>query len=181
MAAISKATVFLRGKLYWAKVLGKPRPNYNRDGNEWTFEFEPDEDGIKELKKRKLGDRLKNKYDDRGPYIVLKKSELNRDGEPNQPIRIYDELDQDWEHDKLIGNGSRGDVKLDIRDYGAGKKSGIYPVAIRVTELVPYKSTEFGGFGGGSSEKSFGFVDREKEKEEFNKDFGLDDDLEDIL
>jgi hypothetical protein len=173
----------MSGTFYWAKIIGKPRPNYARDALEWTFEFEPDENGLKKLKELKLTDRLKDKYEDRGKFLTLKKSELNRDGEPNLPIRIYDaqespadpKQDKDWDPSKLIGNGSKGNVKLDIRDYGVGKKKGIYPVAVRVTELVEYQSSEFGGMdeneaAAGSSGKA-----SRKSDEEFKKDFGLDD------
>ena len=143
MPAVNKQTVFLSGKLYWAKVIGTPRPNYAGDAREWTFEFEPDEAGLKKLKELKLADRLKDKYEDRGKYITLKKSELSKDGNPNTPIRIYDKDNNDWEG-ALIGNGTSADVKLDVRDYGVGKKKGVYPVAIRVKELVEYRSSEFG-------------------------------------
>lgn len=145
MAAANKATVFMSGKVYWAKVLGEPRPNYNGDGREWAFEFEPDEDGAKLLKQHKLTDRLKDKYEDRGKFLVLRKKEFSADGSENQPIRIYDADDNAWDASKLLGNGTAVDVKLDIRDYGPGKKKGVYPVAIRVKDLIQYQSSEFGG------------------------------------
>lgn len=169
MPAVNKTTVFLSGKLYWAKVLGDPRPNYQGDAREWTFEFEPNEEGLKVLKQHKLTDRLKDKYDDRGRFIVLRKTELNKDGNPNPPIRIYDANNEDWDRSVLIGNESEADVKIDIRDYGLGKKKGVYPVAIRVTSLVPYQSSEFGAMDG---------TDRparaaSKAKSTFEEDFGL--------
>ena len=148
MPAVNKATVFMSGKLYWAKVLGEPRPNYGGDAREWTFEFEPDEEGLKVLKQHKLTDRLKDKYEDRGKFLVLRKTEFNKDGNPNPPIRVYDGDDNEWDRSKMIGNASAADVKLDIRDYGVGKKKGVYPVAIRITDLVPYQSSEFGGMDG---------------------------------
>lgn len=141
----STATVeYFTGKVYWAKILGNPRLNFNKDGKEWAFEFEPDEDGLAILKKHKLLDRLKDKQEDRPKYLVLRKKELNAKGEPNPPIRIVDAEGKDWDPNKLLGNGTVVDLKLDIRDYGVGKKKGIYPVAIRVQELVAYESSEFG-------------------------------------
>jgi hypothetical protein len=149
--ASSKAVVFMSGRLFWAKVTGAPVPNYGGDAREWTLEFEPDEKGLALLKQHKLTDRLKEKEDaknpDKGRFLVLRKPEFSRDGNPNQPIRIYDADDNEWDRAKLIGNGSAGDVKLDIRDYGVGKKKGVYPVAIRITDLVSYQSSEFGGMG----------------------------------
>jgi hypothetical protein len=148
--ATSKAVEFLSGRLFWAKVTGNPVPNYGGDAREWTFEFEPDEKGVAILKTHKLDDRLKEKEDaknpDKGRFLVLRKKEFSMDGKENPPIRIYDSEDNAW-GGALIGNGSAADVKIDIRDYGVGKKKGIYPVAIRVTDLVAYQSSEFGGMG----------------------------------
>lgn len=174
MPAVNKATIFMSGKLFWAKVLGEPRPNYGGDAREWTFEFEPNDEGVKLLKQHKLTDRLKDKHEDRGKYLVLRKSEFNKDGNPNPPIRVYDGEDNEWDRSRLIGNGSDADVKLDIRDYGVGKKKGVYPVAIRVTGLIQYQSSEFGG------------MDRDEgtpaRKDTFAKDFGIDEaDLNDEL
>lgn len=179
MPANNKATVFLSGKLYWAKVLGEPRPNYGGDAREWTFEFEPDEKGVAILEQHGLADRLKDKYEDRGKFLVLRKSEFNKDGNPNQPIRIYDDEDQEWDRTKLIGNGSEGDVKLDIRDYGVGKKKGVYPVAIRVTNLVVYQSAEFGGMDKAEQEAAGAPAPKARKaapKAKFDDD-NLDDDI----
>jgi hypothetical protein len=184
MAASSRAVVFMSGKLYWAKVLGKPVYNKFNDENEWSFEFEPDADGVKILKQHGLTDRLKPKEGPDRKVLLLRKKEFTKDGKPNEPIRIYDGNDEAWEQTKLIGNGSGADVKLDIRDYGVGKKKGIYPAAIRVKDHIAYQSSEFGGMDGegrqtGSSPKA------EAKTDTFKKDFGLDephaDELDDDL
>lgn len=185
MAAVNKTTVFLSGKLSWVKVLGDPSLNFNKDAREWTFEFEPNEKGLQVLIKNGLTDRIKGQgynigtkaqHKERTPFIQLKKTEFNKDGNPNPPIRVYSALgapqdpkqDEDWDRDTLIGNGSEADVKIDIRDYGVGKKKGMYPVAIRVTSHIPYEASEFGG------------MDREEapvKKDTFREDFGLDDEI----
>lgn len=136
-------TVFVSGKIYWAKILGKPVTNYDGDGKEWTYELEPDDTSF--LKEHKLLDRLKTKYDDRGPFLTLKKPEITSTGEKNEPIRVYDENNEPWDPTKLIGNGTQVDVKLRIVDWGKTKKKSIYTTAIRVTDLVPFVSNEFGG------------------------------------
>lgn len=184
MAATNRATIFISGKLSWAKVLGDPVPNYNKDAREWTFELEPDEKGLQVMIKQGLTDRIKGQgynigtkgqHKERTPFIQLKKTELNKEGKPNTPIRIYDEDDETWDSNTLIGNGSSADVKLDIRDYGIGKKKGIYPVAIRVTDLVEYQSSEFGGM---DKEEDEGFKPSKKSKKDtFKEDFGLDDEI----
>ena len=161
MAAVNKATVFVSGKLAWAKVVGDPVPNYNKDGREWTFELEPNEAGLQKFIQHGLTDRIKGRgynigtkgqHKDREPFLQFKKPEFRRDGEANLPIRLYDGDNVEWENGKLIGNGSTADVKLDIRDYGPGKNKGVYPIAIRVTDLVEYESSEFGGMDGGGEE-----------------------------
>jgi len=177
--ATSKSTVFMSGEVYWAKVLGNPRPNYNGDAREWSFEFEPDEHGIAKLKQHKLTDRLKDKYEDqgRGKFIVLRRTEFSKDGNPNTPIRIYDGEGNEWDKTKLLGNKTKVDVKLDIRDYGPGKKKGVYPVAIRVKELVPYQSSEFGGMDREATEEVEVTEKPPKRKDTFKQDFDLDDDV----
>lgn len=172
----AKTTLFLTGKIYWAKILGKPVPNYERTGNEWTFEFEPDAEGVKAVKALKLGDRLKTKYeaDGRGAFLTLRKKELSNDGSPNEPLRVYDGEDSPWPDNTLIGNGSVGDVKLDVRDYGVGKKAGIYPVALRVTELIKYESAEFGGMDKPDTKPK---TKAKSAAPDFKADFNLDDDI----
>ncbi len=146
--ANTRTTVFASGKIYWAKIVGEKAlvANYDGDAREWAYEFAPDD--VSFLKENGLMDRLKDKEDtknpDKGDYIILRKPEFTRDGDKNEPIRIYDENDEPWDN-RLIGNGSDVDIKLSIVDYGKGKKKGIYTTAIRVTGLVPYESNEFGG------------------------------------
>lgn len=139
--------VFASGKIYWAKIVGDRalHPTYDGDAREWSYEFVPDDTSF--LKEEGLLDRLKDvddaKNPDKGEFLKLKKPELDRNGDKNDPIRIYDENDEAWPDDKLIGNGSKVDVKLRIVDWGKGKRKSIYTSAIRVTDLVPYISNEF--------------------------------------
>lgn len=141
-----RTNVFVTGKVYWAKIFGEPRPNYDGDGREWTVEFVPDDTSF--LKEHKLLDRLKDKPDDKNPdkgdYLVLRKKELTRDGKENDPIRVYNEDNEPWDSNQLLGNGTGVDAKLTIVDYGRGKKKGVYIQAFRVRDHVPYVSNEFG-------------------------------------
>lgn len=158
--------VFASGTVYWAKIVGEKAlvSNYDGDGREWTLEFEPDDPSF--LKEHRLLDRLKdpmayaNRLEERGEdekaeaaraaaegrgdYLLLRKPEFTKTGDKNDPFRIYDEDNQPWD-DRLIGNGSRVDIKLNIVDWGAGKKKSIYCQAIRVRDLVSYESNEFSG------------------------------------
>ncbi len=150
--ATKRTTVFGTGKIYWPKIVGERalHDNYDGDGRQWAYELAPDDSSF--LKEHKLLDRLKDKADvknpDKGEFLYMKKPEFTRDGEKNEPIRIYTEDNEEWPEGKMIGNGTSVDYKLSIVDYGKGKKSGIYTQALRVTELVPYESNEFGAMDG---------------------------------
>lgn len=136
----TRKTIYLRGKAFWAKVLGPPVLNYSKDGKEWTIDFQPDANGVKSLKAEKLADRLRA---DKDNTITLRQKAERKDGEPNRSITVYDAGGKAWDEKRLIGNGSDVDVKLQIVDYGVGKKLGIYPQAIRVLNLVEYAPQEF--------------------------------------
>lgn len=177
-------TVYMHGTLYWAKIFGAPRTNYNEDGREWAFEFEPDEDGVADLRERGLYDRMKTKfkkdgsirrgYEDREPYLVLKRKELDYEGKPNEHIRVVDAANQPWNDKTLIGNKTEADVKIQIVDYGAGKKAGIYPIAIRVLELVPFVSNDFEPLA--SDDPRAQSAKEKYNANDFEKDFGLNED-----
>ena len=145
-----RVTVFVPGTVYWAKVIGAPRMNYEQTGREWTYDFVPDDTTF--LKEHRLLDRLKEAKDPiPSDYIRLKKPEFTKDGEKNEPIRIYDAENNAWDG-RLLGNGTRVVAKLSIVDYGKGKKQGIYTTALRVEDLVAFESNEFGGYDGGKAE-----------------------------
>lgn len=143
-----RVTVFVPGTIYWAKIIGAPRPNYDGDAREWSYDLVPDDTTF--LKEQRLLDRLKEgKEPMKGDFIRLKKPEFTKDGDKNEPIRIYNSNNEAWD-DKLLGNGTRVVAKLQIVDWGKGKKKSIYTQALRVEELVPYESNAFGAFDGGS-------------------------------
>jgi len=153
--AAKRTTVFGTGKIYWPKIVGEKalHDNYDGDARQWAYELSPDDTSF--LKEHRLLDRLKDKEDaknpEKGEFLYMRKPEFTRDGEKNDPIRIYDENNEPWPENKLIGNGTVVDFKLSIVDYGKGKKSGIYTQALRIKELVPYESNEFGAMDGESS------------------------------
>lgn len=134
---------YITGKAYWAKVLGPPVPNYNRDGNEWTFDFTPDEEGLKMIEELGIKDKMKYKADERGDFIQFKQKELRADGKANFPITVCDARNRPWDPNTKIGNGSTVEVKFKVVDYGKGKPTGVYPQAIRVLEHLPFVRQEF--------------------------------------
>ncbi len=132
-------TEFMSGTIYWAKVF-KPVLNYNKDGKEWTFNLIIDDAGVDSLKKHRLLDRIKEANDKvPGDFLVLKKPELNKDGDRNDPIKVLTADGKPWDTqvNGLIGNGSKVDVRLTVADFGKGMKKAIWTSAIRVTDHIP--------------------------------------------
>jgi hypothetical protein len=145
-------TLVFRGTLQYARVLGDPVLNYNKDGQEWKFDFIPnDQEGAAaELKSVGVADRLRALNDSEGnprydgaKYMSFKQNAERRDGTPNQPIRVEDIYGNNWPEDVLLGNGTVADVKFVVIDNGKGRFNGVYPRSIRVLDLVPYQSKEF--------------------------------------
>ena len=193
-------TAVFRGKAQYAKVLGEPMLNYNKDGKEWKLDrVRADKRTLKEAKKLGIGDRIKQKddYVDGQNYMTFKQAEFKRDGTANDPIKVTDILDNPWPKDKLIGNGSDVDVKFVVIDYGPGKKSGVYIRSIRVLKLVEYNKKEFDDLPEDdefAAEAKAAAEKRARDMEQFKKDFeldadegdaveadALDDDLEEVL
>ncbi len=133
--------VTIRGKTSYAKILGNPVLNYSKDGKEWKMDLKIGKDTAKELKNYGIADRVKMKPDylDGQPYITFKQRELRPDGTPNKPIAVVDIAGKPWDQNKLIGNESDVDVQFTVRDYGPGKKAGMYIRKVRVLNLVPYE------------------------------------------
>lgn len=183
-ATSSKQLVFVSGKIQWAKVLGDPVPNYQKDGREWTFEVVLDDASIVKLTKAGIEDRIKGRgynigtkgqHKERDPFLQLRKPEFAKNGNKNSPIRVYDEDQVAWDQDIMIGNDSVVDVKLDVRDYGPGKKQGVYPAAIRITELVEYEgSAEFDAMDGDDTPAKPKAAKAKKAADQVAKDFGTE-------
>ena len=193
-------TAVFRGKAQYAKVLGEPMLNYNKDGKEWKLDLVLADKGLlAEAKKLGIGDRVKQKddYVDGRSYMTFKQAEFKRDGTANEPIKVTDILGNPWPKDKLIGNGSDVDVKFVVIDYGPGKKSGVYIRSIRVLKLVEYNKKEFDDLPEDdefAAEAKAAAEKRLRDMEQFKKDFeldadegdaveadALDDDLEEVL
>lgn len=190
--ANKNVTAVIRGKTSYFKMLGDPVLNYSKDGKEWKTDIIPlDPKGVKkELTAYGIGDRLRTKdgYLEGQPYLSLKQKELRSDGTPNEPVKVVDIAGKPWPQDKLIGNGSIVDIKFAVVDFGPGKMKGVYPRSVRVLELVPYNKAEFEPlseddeyFAKAAEASMQSEVARaNEEREEFRKDFGLDD-LDDDL
>ena len=112
---------------------------------EWSIDVTPDADGLKLLKKLGVADRLREpkEGDERTEgFMSFRHKELKKDGSPADPLRVVNANNDKWGND-LIGNGTVVDAKFVCKDYGVGKKKGVYLRAIRVLEHVPYVAQDF--------------------------------------
>lgn len=136
-------TYVIRGELNWAKVLGDPVMNDFAKERQWSVDVSPNEEGLKLLKRLKLGNKIKDPKagEKRGEFIAFRQSEFKKDGSPNDPITITDLQGNPWPANKKIGNGTIADVKFSYTDFGTTK--GNYIKAIRVLSHVPYVKEEF--------------------------------------
>lgn len=146
----------ISGTLYWAK-LDKPRDNYNKQhkimkdgqpdcwGREYSVVFANLSKADKlALRDAGLLDRVKNKMDDLEDQITFRLDETKRDGDLNDPIVVTNGetmREWDWKEDGLIGNRSKGVMKFNVWRGGQGKPR-IFPVALLVTEHVPYEAPD---------------------------------------
>lgn len=139
----------IRGELHWAKIVGNARPHdglpkYDR-GPYWSVDVTPDEKGLAFLTANGLEDKLRTPKagDTRTkPFISLRVLENRSDGKKNDPPNISDASGAKWDGAN-IGNGSIGDVKVKVKDYGPGSEKGLYLQAVRVLKHIPYEVNDF--------------------------------------
>ena len=134
--------MLIRGKAYWAKVLGEPlrNDNYPENPRQWSVDVAVDAKTLETLKEAGLFGKIKNKGDERGSFITFKRKEFKSGGTTaNQAIKIVDHHGNAWDKRKLIGNGSEVNVRFNIyEDRRGGKNPAI--LAIQVWDLVTYEA-----------------------------------------
>jgi hypothetical protein len=138
--------ITIRGRAQYARVLGAPMDNYDKDGKEWKIDIVIDDaKDIKRLKALGIGDRVKQKeeYLDGAPHMTLRQKAEKKDGTPADPPEVVDLMGKPWNDKKAIGNGSIIDIKIRVADYGKGFKKGMYINGVRVLEHVPYTKNAF--------------------------------------
>lgn len=183
MANTKQTIAVLRGKASFAKILGKPVPNYSKDGFEWKMDLVLTDAGAKELKPLGIADRVKRKdtYLEGTPHISFKQPELRKDGTKNDPIKVQDIIGKPWDQNKLIGNGSDVEVKFAVVDNGVGKKHGVYIRSVRILKLVPYERQEFDDVAEDDeffAEFAAAQAKAEGDNTEFKQDFDITDDAD---
>lgn len=135
--------MIIQGIAYWAKILGEPGWGYKNQYKEWSIDISLDDKTVKKLMAEGVAkDKIKNKGDDRGNFLTLKRRELRKDGEPAKRIPVVGpDGKTPWDQNVLIGNGSRVNVKLILNENDDGT---VRPSILRlqVVEHVPYGDGE---------------------------------------
>jgi|TARA_R100000152_G_C6733685_1_gene158087 hypothetical protein len=171
-------TNLISGISYWAKVHKPAVDDYNPDGI-YSIDVAVDSKTEAQLKKLGLGKRIKNKEDDRGNFIQIKRKVKKRDGSMNTPVRVVDAQKNPIPETTLIGNGSKVNVLFDTYDYDVAGNKGVGSAlkAVQVIDLVSYKEElgdlpkVKGGFESPADDKP-----QQTNGQAVNKD-GLDDEL----
>lgn len=137
----------IQGPIFWAKVLGKPQPGYDKRQLEWSFDLGVDKATRKKLEDLDVQDYIKpaekngKTHASGGEYVKFSRREKKFDGSDAQPIRVVDAAGKEWPQDRKIGNGSIVNVKFAVNEkQTGGMKPGV--IAIQVWEYKAYEGSE---------------------------------------
>ena len=137
----------LNGKAYWASVVS-PNTTFDEDGV-YSVDIAVDANNKKVAEAEGLS--IKNKGDERGDFVTIKRKAKRKDGNPNKAPDVMDGMKRPLQN-TLIGNGS--DVNVLYKTYEwthkptgrSGKSADLQ--AIQVVNLVAYE-------GGSSTASEF--------------------------
>ena len=127
----------IQGKAYWASVM-RPNTTFDSDGV-WTVDVSLDAKNKKISEGYKL--TIKNKGDDRGDYVTVRRNVRRKDGSFNKAPQVMDSQKRVMK-ETLIGNGSEVSVLYTTYDWEFKGRSGTNADlrAIQVKNLVPYQN-----------------------------------------
>ena len=128
----------ITGKAYWASVVS-PNKTFDVDGT-WTLDVcNLDKKNIEMVKADGL--TIKNKGDDRGDFVTVKRKVKRKDGNENVAPHVVDAQKRPLIN-TLIGNGSLVNVLYSTYDWEFKGRKGTSAdlKSVQVTDLVPYDS-----------------------------------------
>ena len=126
----------IKGNAYWASIVS-PNTTFNSDGV-WSVDVANlDEKNIKIATDDGLD--IKNKSDDRGSFVTIKRNVRRKDGNMNKKPEVVDAMKRDIAN-TLIGNGSEVNVLYSTYEWEFKGRSGVSADlhAMQVTNLIPY-------------------------------------------
>ena len=129
----------INGKSYWAQVVA-PSTKFDEGG---VYSIDVSVDAENKKKAEADGLTIKNKGDERGDFVSIKRKATRKDGTQNRAPEIKDNMKRPLEG-VLIGNGSTVNVLYRMYDWKWGGNSGKSAElqAIQVVDLVPYVDKE---------------------------------------
>jgi len=128
----------ISGKAYWASI-ATPNTTFDPDGI-WTVDVgNLDKDSIDQLKNDGL--TVKNKGDDRGDFVTIKRKVRRKDGQMNRTPDLVDAKKRQMTN-TMIGNGSDVNVLYSTYDWEFKGRKGTSAdlKSIQVTNLIPFSS-----------------------------------------
>jgi hypothetical protein len=127
----------LSGKSHWATI-SSPNTTY-----EPVYSIDLALTGAELDKAKNLGLIIKNKGDDRGDFVSIKRKQYRRDGSENTKPALKDAQKRDMGN-VLIGNGSDVNVLFKTYEWEYAGKSGVGTdlQAVQVVNLIPYGADE---------------------------------------
>tara|TARA_R110002050_G_scaffold19319_2_gene55632 strand:- start:637 stop:1104 length:468 start_codon:yes stop_codon:yes gene_type:complete len=128
----------ITGKAYWASITS-PNTTFDADGV-WTLDVcNLDKKNIEMVKADGL--TIKNKGDDRGDFVTVKRKVKRKDGNENVAPHVVDAQKRPLIN-TLIGNGSLVNVLYSTYDWEFKGRKGTSAdlKSVQVTDLVPYDS-----------------------------------------
>ena len=126
----------IKGNAYWASIVS-PNTTFDSDGV-WSIDVgNLDKKNIEVAKNDGL--EIKNKGDDRGDFVTVKRKVRRKDGSMNKAPEVKDAQKRTMIN-TLIGNGSEVNVLYSTYEWEFKGRSGVSADlrAIQVTNLVPY-------------------------------------------
>ena len=123
----------LSGKAYWASVV-----NAN-ETFEPVYSIDLSIEGGELEKARQMNLNIKNKSDERGNFVTIKRKKYRKDGSQNQRPSLVDSNKNDMGN-TLVGNGSDVNVLFKTYEWEYAGKMGIGAELqkLQVTKLVSY-------------------------------------------
>lgn len=127
----------LSGKSHWATIA---TPNTTFEPV-WSIDLALEGEELN--KAQKMGLTIKNKSDDRGDFVTIKRKVNRKDGSQNQAPSLVDANKNDM-GTTLIGNGSDVNVLLKTYEWEYAGKSGVGAELqkVQVINLIPYGDGE---------------------------------------
>ena len=125
----------ISGTAYWASVVS---PNTTFDPHRWEINVCNLSDETRAMVEED-GLTIKNKGDDRGDFVTIKRNLTRKDGGTNDAPKVVDSNNSPM-HNTLIGNGSLVNVKYRPYSWSYSNRKGVSAdlMAVQVVDLVEY-------------------------------------------